>query len=63
MTLFGESAGGMAVMHHLASPWSAGLFHSAIAQSGMVFDLLKLFNLLYPISIPLLQDEKVNAIV
>jgi len=36
VTLFGESAGGMAVMHHLASPWSAGLFHAAIAQSAPV---------------------------
>ena len=42
VTLFGESAGGMSIMHHLASPWSAGLFHGAIAQSGMVFNLLPL---------------------
>jgi len=34
MTLFGESAGGNAVLHHLAQPASAGLFQKAIIQSG-----------------------------
>jgi len=38
VTLFGESAGGMSIMHHLASPWSAGLFHAAIAQSAPVIN-------------------------
>ncbi len=37
MTLFGESAGSFSVMHQLVSPWSAGLFHRAIAQSGAPF--------------------------
>jgi para-nitrobenzyl esterase len=35
VTIFGESAGGVSVYSHLASPASAGLFHRAIAQSGM----------------------------
>ena len=34
ITIFGESAGGMSVCAHLASPLSAGLFKQAIAQSG-----------------------------
>ena len=34
VTIFGESAGGVSVYSHLASPASAGLFHKAIAQSG-----------------------------
>jgi len=34
VTIFGESAGGLSVHAHLASPLSAGLFHRAIAQSG-----------------------------
>lgn len=34
VTIFGESAGGMSVCVHLASPQSAGLFKQAIIQSG-----------------------------
>jgi para-nitrobenzyl esterase len=34
VTIFGESAGGLSVHAHLASPLSAGLFHRGIAQSG-----------------------------
>jgi len=34
VTIFGESAGGLSVHSHLASPLSAGLFHKAIVQSG-----------------------------
>lgn len=34
VTIFGESAGGMSVMTHLASPLSAGLFSKAIVESG-----------------------------
>ena len=34
VTLFGESAGSMAVNFHLVSPQSRGLFHGAILQSG-----------------------------
>ena len=34
MTIFGESAGGMSVMTHLASPLSRGLFAKAIVESG-----------------------------
>jgi len=34
VTIFGESAGGMSVLTHLASPGSKGLFAKAIVQSG-----------------------------
>jgi para-nitrobenzyl esterase len=34
VTIFGESAGGVAVNAHLASPLSRGLFHKAIGESG-----------------------------
>ncbi|MFI6517063.1 carboxylesterase/lipase family protein [Spirillospora sp. NPDC050679] len=34
VTIFGESAGGLSVLSHLASPGSAGLFSAAINQSG-----------------------------
>ena len=34
VTIFGESAGGLSVHTHLASPESEGLFHRAIIQSG-----------------------------
>ncbi|XP_018594885.2 carboxylesterase 3 [Scleropages formosus] len=35
VTIFGESAGGMSVSLLMISPLSAGLFHKAIAQSGI----------------------------
>jgi para-nitrobenzyl esterase len=34
VTLAGESAGGISVLHHLASPASQGLFHRALVMSG-----------------------------
>ena len=34
VTIFGESAGGLSVHSHLASPLAAGLFHRAIVESG-----------------------------
>ncbi|XP_077967675.1 uncharacterized protein LOC120325781 [Styela clava] len=34
VTIFGESAGGMSVQHHILSPLSRGLFHKAISHSG-----------------------------
>ena len=34
VTLAGESAGGISVLHHLASPASAGLFQRAVIMSG-----------------------------
>lgn len=40
VTIFGESAGGLSVHAHLASPLAAGLFHRAISQSGAYQDAL-----------------------
>ncbi|XP_035697791.1 carboxylesterase 4A-like [Branchiostoma floridae] len=37
ITIFGLSAGGMAVSLHLLSPLNSGLFHRAITQSGSPF--------------------------
>jgi para-nitrobenzyl esterase len=34
VTLAGESAGGISVLHHMASPASQGLFHRAVIMSG-----------------------------
>lgn len=34
VTIFGESAGGLSVLSHLASPASRGLFNKAIVESG-----------------------------
>ena len=39
VTIFGESAGGISVMWHVASNQSAGLFHRAISQSGPPYDI------------------------
>ncbi|XP_059092886.1 juvenile hormone esterase-like isoform X2 [Tigriopus californicus] len=36
VTIFGESAGSMSVMYHMATPGSDGLFSAAIAQSGSI---------------------------
>ena len=36
VTIFGESAGAMSVMHHVLSQQSTGLFHGAIMQSGVL---------------------------
>ena len=36
VTLVGQSSGGISVMSHLASPASRGLFHQAIAMSGVL---------------------------
>lgn len=38
VTIFGQSAGAMAVSLLMASPRAAGLFHRAIAQSGGMFE-------------------------
>lgn len=35
VTVFGESAGGMSILHLLATPDADGLFHKAIVQSGL----------------------------
>lgn len=35
VTVFGESAGGIAIMFNLVSPGAKGLFHKAILQSGV----------------------------
>jgi len=34
VTIFGESAGAISVMYHLASPASSGIFRAAISESG-----------------------------
>lgn len=34
VTIFGESAGGASVCHHMVSPDSEGLFHAAVLESG-----------------------------
>jgi len=34
VTIFGESAGGISVFHHMVSPLSKGLFRAAIIESG-----------------------------
>ena len=39
VTLFGQSSGGVAVTALMASPLAKGLFHRAIAQSGVMADL------------------------
>jgi para-nitrobenzyl esterase len=36
VTIVGQSAGGISVYSHLASPTAAGLFHRAIAESGTI---------------------------
>ena len=41
VTIFGESAGGICVWTHLASPGSRGLFHKAIIMSGTGTPLLQ----------------------
>ncbi len=41
VTIFGESAGGICVWAHLASPASRGLFHKAIVMSGTGTPLAK----------------------
>jgi carboxylesterase type B len=38
VTIFGDSAGGVSIMAHIVSPWSSGLFHKAIVQSGPFTD-------------------------
>lgn len=35
VTVFGESAGGMSILHLLAAPKAKGLFHKAVVQSGL----------------------------
>ncbi len=50
VTIFGESAGGLSVHSHIASPLSAGLFHRAIVQSGA-----------YALSQPSLSDAEAQG--
>jgi len=38
VTIFGESAGGMAVGFHVVSPMSTGLFQRAISHSGTFYN-------------------------
>jgi carboxylesterase type B len=41
VTLFGQSAGAISVLHHMVSPLSKGLFRAAISESGMPFSFDK----------------------
>jgi para-nitrobenzyl esterase len=52
VTIFGESAGGLSVFSHLASPASAGLFHRGIIESGA-----------YELTLPTLADEESHGVV
>ena len=49
VTMGGESAGGISVLTHLASPFSTGLFHRAVIESG-------------PIALPFNEYGKTNRI-
>jgi para-nitrobenzyl esterase len=49
VTIFGESAGGLSVYSHLASPTGAGLFHRAIAQSGAYTSFQNYQQLILPL--------------
>jgi para-nitrobenzyl esterase len=53
VTIFGESAGGLSVYSHLASPTAAGLFQRAIAESGAV----QLFQHYFDTIVPLATGE------
>ncbi|XP_063240340.1 esterase FE4-like [Bacillus rossius redtenbacheri] len=44
VTLFGESAGGSSVHHHMLSPLSDGLFQRAISDSGAAMNPTAFFN-------------------
>ena len=44
VTIFGESAGSMSVMYHVAAPDSKGLFSAAIAQSGTIGEHMAFLN-------------------
>lgn len=46
VTIFGNSAGAASVTFHMLSPQSAGLFHSAIMQSGCALNPWAMSN--YP---------------
>jgi len=50
VTIFGESAGGLSVYSHLASPTAAGLFHRAIAQSGAYTSFQDYQQLIFPLA-------------
>jgi len=55
VTIFGESAGGNSVLHHLVQPASFGLYRSAIIESGT-------YDAGYPLSdAQVLYDELVNS--
>jgi para-nitrobenzyl esterase len=51
VTVFGESAGGLSVYSHLASPLAAGLFERAIAQSGAYASFADYLNRIIPIAV------------
>jgi len=51
VTIFGESAGGLSVFSHLASPTASGLFHRAIVESGA-----------YELTLPTLADTESQGV-
>ena len=50
VTIFGESAGGLSVYSHLASPTAAGLFRRAIAESGSYTSFQDYQQLILPLA-------------
>lgn len=50
VTIFGQSAGGMSVFSHLASPTAAGLFQRAISESGAITIFQPYFDSIDPLA-------------
>jgi para-nitrobenzyl esterase len=61
VTIFGESAGGMAVSMLAASPAAKGLFHRAISESGANFAPPRLANEGGQIAMPLKKAEALGV--
>src|SRR5262249_39079365 len=51
VTIFGESAGGLSVYTHLASPLAAGLFVGAIAESGSYSSFAPYLQTIVPLAV------------
>lgn len=59
VTLFGNSAGAASVSFHMLSPQSAGLFHSAILQSGCALNPWAMSN--YPRDMSLRYGKNIGC--